>query len=194
VFTQSWSTSERKYEVGVDRDVLVRMPDGTHLSGDVYRPKADGRFPVILGISPYNKHLQSPPMRPIGFTPKRGWMETGDPNYFVRRGYVHAVFNVRGSGYSEGYYQFNGPLEVEDTAHLIAWLSEQSWSDGNVGMFGVSYFAKIAKAVATFGAPALKAIFAPHSANDWYRHVWYHGGLLTARFISHWRYSAHRLR
>jgi predicted acyl esterase len=194
MFTQSWSTSERKYEVGVDRDVLVRMPDGTHLSGDIYRPKTDGRFPVILGISPYNKHAQSAPMRPIGFTPKRGWMETGDPNYFVRRGYVHAVFNVRGSGYSEGYYQFNGPLEIEDTAHLIAWLSEQAWSDGNVGMFGVSYFAKIAKGVATHGAPALKAIFAPYAANDWYRHVWYHGGILTARFISHWRYSAHRLR
>ena len=194
MFTRTWSISERKYDVAVDRDVIVEMSDGVKLSGDIYRPEASGRFPVILGISPYNKHLQSPPMRPVGFTPPRGFMESGDPNYFVRRGYVHANFNVRGTGYSEGYYQFNGALEVEDVAELIAWLAEQPWSDGNVGMFGVSYFAKLAKGVATRGAPQLKAIFAPYSANDWYRHVWYHGGILTGRFISHWRFSAHRLR
>ncbi|HKZ15636.1 MAG TPA: CocE/NonD family hydrolase [Solirubrobacterales bacterium] len=194
MFTRTWSTSAREYDVAVDRDVTVKMADGVQLSGDIYRPVGPGPFPVILGVSPYNKHLQSGPMKPIGFTPKRGYMESGDPNYFVRRGYVHAYFNVRGTGYSEGFFQFNGPREVEDIVELIAWLAGQEWSDGNVGMFGVSYFAKLAKAVATLGAPELKAIFAPHSANDWYRHVWYHGGILTARFISHWRYSAHRLR
>lgn len=194
MFTRKWSTSERRHELTVDRDTTVPLSDGIKLSGDVYRPDEPGRFPVILGISPYNKHLQSGPMRPIGFTPQRGYMESGDPNYFVRRGYVHAYFNLRGTGYSEGYFQYNNPQEIEDVAELIAWLADQPWSDGNVGIFGVSYFAKIAKAVASYGAPDLRAIFAPHSANDWYRHVWYHGGILTARFISHWRYSAHRLR
>ncbi len=194
MFTRSWSTSERRHEVDVDRDVAVAMSDGVMLNGDVYRPREAGRYPVILGISPYNKHLQSAPMRPIGFTPQRGYMESGDPNYFVRRGYVHVFFNVRGTGYSEGYFQYNNPKEIDDVAELIAWLARQPWSDGNVGMFGVSYFAKLAKAVATRDVPDLKAIFAPFSANDWYRDVWYHGGILTARFISHWRYSAHRLR
>ena len=49
MFTRTWSTSERKYEVLVDRNVKVRMPDGTQLDGDIYRPKSDEKFPVILG-------------------------------------------------------------------------------------------------------------------------------------------------
>jgi len=195
MFTTRWATSERKYDVVLDRDVTVEMPDGTRLNGDIYRPDADGEFPVILGVSPYNKHLQSASMMPVGFTPARGYMESGDPNFFARRGYAHAVFNVRGTGYSDGFFQFNNRLELEDVSELIGWLAGQEWSDGNVGMFGVSFFAKIAKGVAALGtAPALKAIFAPFSANDWYRHVWYHGGILSARFLSHWRFSPHRLR
>jgi len=98
MFTRQWSTSERKYEIIVDRDVKVRMPDGTHLDGDVFRPDSGEKFPVILGAHAYNKNLQSPPMLPVGFTPMRGYMESGDSTFFARRGYVHAVFNVRGSG------------------------------------------------------------------------------------------------
>ena len=73
MFTRSWSTSERKYEVIVHRDVKVRMPDGTQLDGDIFRPDSPEKFPVILGAHAYNKHLQSPPMLPIGFTPMRGF-------------------------------------------------------------------------------------------------------------------------
>jgi predicted acyl esterase len=195
MYTTTWATSEREHDVVVDRDVMIEMSDGVRLNGDVYRPAAEGRYPVILGISPYNKHLQSAPMMPIGFTPQRGFMETGDPNFFVRRGYVHAVVNVRGSGWSEGFYQFNNRRELEDAGEVVEWLAKQPWSDGNVGMFGVSMFAKIAKGLSALDiAPSLKAIFAPWSANEWYRSVWYHGGILNARFLSHWRFSPHRLR
>jgi predicted acyl esterase len=192
VFTTKWSTSERKYDVVVDRDVKVRMPDGTLLDGDVYRPAASERFPVILGAHAYNKDLQSPPMRPIGFTPMRGYMESGDSMFFARRGYIHAVFNVRGSGKSEGHYQLMGPLEVQDVCHLVDWLAAQSWSTGDVGMFGVSYFARLAKAVAATGPKPLKAIFAPFAGTDDYRHRCYHGGILAHGFITHWRNSLHR--
>lgn len=194
MFTQTWSTSARRYPVVVDRDVKITMPDGTILDGDIYRPDAPGKFPVILGISPYNKDLQSAPMRPVGFDPIRGFMETGEPNFFVRRGYVHAHFNVRGSGKSGGYFQFSGPVEVDDSANVVQWLAEQPWSDGNVGMFGVSYFAKTAKAVAAAGPPALKAIFSPWAGDDTYRNVWYHGGILSSKFLTHWRYSGYNIR
>jgi uncharacterized protein len=123
MFTTKWSTSERKYDVLVDRDVKVRMPDGTLLDGNIYRPASPERFPVILGAHAYNKDLQSPPMRPVGFTPIRGYMESGDSNFFARRGYVHAVFNVRGSGKSEGFYQLMGPLEIQDICKLTEWLA-----------------------------------------------------------------------
>ena len=78
MFTQTWTTSERRYNVIVHRDVKVRMPDGTQLDGDIFRPDSPEKFPVILGAHAYNKHLQSPPMLPIGFTPMRGYMESGD--------------------------------------------------------------------------------------------------------------------
>jgi len=194
MYTRRWATSPRIHEVVVERDVKVRMPDGTHLDGNVYRPATPGRYPVLLGAHPYNKDLQSPPLRPIGFTPMRGYMESGDSAFFARRGYVHAVFNVRGSGKSEGFYQLGGPLEVEDIAHLVGWLAGQGWSSGRVGMFGVSYFARIAKLVAAAAPPALKAVFAPFSGSDDYRHRWYHGGILAAGFLAHWRNSAHNPR
>ena len=80
------------------------------------------RFPVILGAHAYNKDLQSPPMRPVGFTPMRGYMESGDSTFYARRGYVHAVFNVRGSGKSGGYYQLMGPSRYKTYAALsIGW-------------------------------------------------------------------------
>jgi predicted acyl esterase len=192
VFTTKWSTSERQYDVIVERDVKVRMPDGTALDGDIYRPKSTERFPVILGAHAYNKNLQSPPIRPTGFTPMRGYMESGDSMFFARRGYVHGVFNVRGSGSSEGFYQLMGPLEVEDICYLINWLAEQPWSTGDVAMFGVSYFARLAKAVAARGPKPLKAVFAPFAGTDDYRHRCYQGGILAHGFLTHWRNSLHR--
>ncbi len=83
MFTQKWSTSERKFNVIVERDVKVRMPDGTILDGNIWRPDAVEKFPVILGAHAYNKDLQSPPMRPVGFTPMRGYMESGDSTFFA---------------------------------------------------------------------------------------------------------------
>ena len=74
MFTQQWSTSERKYDVIVERDCQSVHADGTLLDGNIYRPLSYERFPVILGAHAYNKNLQSPPMRPVGFTPIRGYM------------------------------------------------------------------------------------------------------------------------
>jgi hypothetical protein len=172
----------------------MRLPDGTLLDGDIYRPAASGQFPVILGAHPYNKDLLSQPMRPVGFTPMRGYMESGDSTFYARRGYVHAVFNVRGTGNSEGSYQLLGRLEVQDVCYLIEWLAARPWSTGNIGMFGVSYFAKLAKAVAAAGPQPLKCIFAPFAGTDEYRHRCYHGGILAHGFLAHWRNSLHRPR
>jgi len=122
----------------------------------------------------------------------RGYMESGDSTFFARRGYIHAVFNVRGTGKSEGFYQLLGPLVIQDICHLIEWLAGQPWSSGNVGMFGVSYFAKLAKSVAAAGPKPLKAIFAPFAGTDEYRHRSYHGGILAHGFLTHWRNSLHR--
>src|SRR5438132_13604278 len=109
MFTTKWTTSERKYDVIVERDVKVRMPDGVMFDGDIYHPASGERFPVILGAHAYNKNLQSPPMRPMAFTPMRGYMESGDSTFFARREYSHAVCNVPGCATSEGLYHLVSP-------------------------------------------------------------------------------------
>jgi predicted acyl esterase len=186
VFTQKWKTSERKHEVLVERDIRIPMRDGTILSGDLFRPASGGKFPVVLGAHPYNCEIQTAPLRPIGYGNLRGYIEAGDPEFLVRRGYVQVVINVRGTGKSQGQFQMMGPLEVQDVCDAIQWLAAQPWSDGNVGMFGVSYFAWLQIQVAALNPPHLKAIFAPWGATDFYRDVFYHGGILAHGFLRHW--------
>ena len=186
MFTQKWKTSERKHEVVKEPDLRIPVRDGTLLSGDLFRPAAEGKFPVILGAHPYNCEIQTAPLRPIGYGNLRGYIEAGDPAFLVRRGYVQAVINVRGTGKSQGQFQMMGPLEVQDVCEVIAWLAAQPWCDGNVGMFGVSYFAWLQIQVAALNPPHLKAIFAPWGATDFYRDVFYHGGILAHGFLRHW--------
>src|SRR3954447_12261313 len=56
-----WHARPATYGVHETQDVKVTMSDGTTLRVDVYRPAdsdgqpADGRFPVILTQTPYNK-------------------------------------------------------------------------------------------------------------------------------------------
>lgn len=186
MFTRMWKTSERTHEVTVERDIRVPVRDGTILVGDLFRPAAKGKFPVLLGAHPYNCEIMSAPLRPIGYGNLRGYMEAGDSKFFVRRGYVHAIINLRGSGKSQGKFQMMGPLEVQDVIDVIQWLAKQPWSDGNVGMFGVSSFAWLQLQVAARNPPHLKAVFAPWGATDFYRDVFYHGGILAHGFLRHW--------
>jgi len=186
VFTTHWKTSERRYGIEVERDVRIPVRDGTILVGDIFRPDAPGRFPVILGCHPYNNELQTAPLKPIGYGNLRGYLESGDPAFYVRRGYVQAIVNVRGTGKSQGKMQMMGPLEALDVSDVIEWLARQPWSDGKVGMFGVSYFAWLQQQVAALNPPPLKAIFAPWGATDFYRDVFYHGGILAHGFLIHW--------
>src|SRR3972149_4287271 len=124
MFGKNWRTSERKYDVVMERDVRVRMRDGVELHADIFRPKGEGKFPAILGYHPYDPDAQWAPIMPKGFASVtaahadlekgNGPLEAGDPNFYVRRGYVHVIANIRGSGKSDGYYPFLAPPEAED--------------------------------------------------------------------------------
>ena len=153
MFSKTWKTSERKYNLIVERDVRIVMKDGTEISADIFRPDSNEKFPAVLGIHPYPQQPQTAPIKPNSFSSVtfphpgeekgRGWIESGDPNFLVRRGYVQVVANVRGTGKSGGKYDFMGPQEIQDTYEVIEWIAKQPWCDGKVGMFGVSYFAWI---------------------------------------------------
>ena len=196
MFGKTWKTSERKYGVIVERDVKIRMSDGIEINADVFRPDSTERFPAILGFHPYNQAAQTAPIKPDSFSTNffkhpdqeegSGYLESGDPNFFVRRGYAHIIANVRGTGKSGGTYSFLATPEAEDGVEVIKWISEQPWCDSNVGMFGISYFAWIQLYIAALNPPQLKCIFAPWAASDLYRDSIYHGGILGHSFWRMW--------
>ena len=186
MLTQTWKTSERKYRVCEERDFSIPTSDGTRLNSYLYRPDADGKFPVILGVCAYSLDDQVAPVMPVGAGGIRGHMEAGDPNFYVSRGYVHVILNVRGTGKSEGYYDFLGRQEIQDVYDAIEWLAKQPWSNGNVGMFGPSYFTMVQKRVAALNPPSLKCVFAMYGLTDLYRDLDYHGGILHHNFRTRW--------
>jgi predicted acyl esterase len=188
MFTTSWQTSPRKYSISVQRGVSIPLGDGIELLADVYRPDAPGKFPALLAASPYSKEAQAAAVLPVGFTYPRAWLESGDYNFYVRRGYAFIIATIRGARGSGGFFGNiePDPRTVQDMYDAIGWLAQQSWCDGNVGMVGASYFSLLAKRVATLKPPALKAIFSPYGFSDGYRDFYYHGGILSVEFVEFW--------
>jgi len=188
MFSTDWETSKREYGVIIERDVRIPVDTGISLDSDIFRPDAPGKFPVILTASPYEKEAQSTPMVPkaIGFD--RAHIEAGDFNFYTRRGYVFVIANIRGTWASDGMFANRNPDErtIRDLYEAIEWLARQPWCDGNVGMFGVSYFAVVQKRVATMKPPSLRCIFAPYGWTDGYRDLFYHGGIFSWGFFQAW--------
>ncbi len=196
MFSPRWRTSARKYGVLAETDVKVPLSDGVKLSCDVFRPDSKGKFPAILGFHCYHPGGQSGPIMPTALSTAQ-WrhpgqertnasLEAGAPNFFVRRGYVHVVCNARGTGRSEGKWDFVGPEEVRDVYQVIEWMAAQPWCDGNVAMFGVSYFAWIQFFVAALNPPHLKCLFSPWGATDLYRDLFCRGGIFVYKWPIGW--------
>jgi uncharacterized protein len=186
MLTTDWVLSPRQYGLKHDRDIAVPVCSGETLDCDIFRPDAPGKFPVILSVHAYSKSDQTAPLTPIGLAMPIAHIEAGDPNFFVRRGYVHVIMNIRGTGRSSGEFGNLDDRSISEIADAIAWLAAQPWSNGRVGMFGISYFAIVQHRVAALHPPALKCIFAPYGWNDAYRDRYYHGGILSWAFARAW--------
>jgi len=184
--------SQPQYEMDKwEKEIPVTARDGTRLYVDVCRPRAAGKFPALLSLSPYGReiqHLAPPAGRESDYTRGTGGIESGMTDFFVSRGYVHVHGDPRGIARSGGDYTHFGEKEQQDGADMIEWIAAQPWCDGNVGMLGMSYFAKSQLLVATQQPPHLKAIFVHDGYTDTYRHMAYHGGILNFGFYMHiWR-------
>ena len=176
------------------------MADGIKLNADIWRPRAEGAFPALLGFHPYDKRGQSAPLMPRDMVPSgklgigtgrekgNASLESGDPNFYAMRGYVHVIANVRGSGASEGLFHLTGPQEVRDGYDLIEWIAAQPWCDGNVAMLGISYFAFLSLYTAAQdpAPPHLRTVYAPCASTDQYRDNYYHGGILGHEWQARW--------
>ncbi len=180
--------SQPQYKVKVQKDVFVTTRDGTRLAADIYYPDAEGKFPTLLSYSLYSKEVQKLPVPLYHHSAQigNGGIEAGDTEFFVSRGYVHVIADVRGSGKSEGAYGWFSMKEQEDGYDLVEWIGTQPWCNGNVGMLGMSYFAMIQYLVAAQNPPHLKAIFAYDPSADLYREWNRLGGILTWGFYFQW--------
>ncbi|MFI5779081.1 CocE/NonD family hydrolase [Nocardia sp. NPDC051570] len=94
----------------------------------------------------------------------------------IRSGYTQVVVDVRGTGFSQGDWVPWGPREQQDTPEVIDWVAHQPWSNGRVGMNGVSYSGINQLQAAAQRPPALQAIFPVVPGNDMIHDAYAPGG------------------
>jgi putative CocE/NonD family hydrolase len=156
------------YAVQVQPGVQVKMRDGIELATDIYRPITDGRFPVLLQRTPYNR--------------------TGErvmAHFLASKGYVVIIQDTRGRFDSKGeFYPFR--YESQDGYDTVEWAAELECSNGKVGMFGGSYVGATQMLAAISKPPHLVAIFPYVTASEYYDGWTYQSGALMQWFASSW--------
>ena len=150
-------------------EVTIPMDDGVRLSATLYLPdEATGPQPCILEALPYRKDD----------------LTSGYRTEYVRlrddHGYAVCRLDLRGTGSSGGNATDEyPPSEQQDLRHVLAWLAEQAWCDGNVGMYGTSYSGFNSLQMACERPEQLKAVIAIYGSDDRYTDdVHYRGGIL----------------
>lgn len=184
----------------IEKEVPVPMSDGAVLRANVYRPDIDGRFPVVMAKGAYGKdvhfrdafseqwkRLKSiyPGLDTDGTSGRHLRWETVDPERWVPDGFVVINVQSRGTGTSPGYLDPYSPAETRDYAEAIDWAGIQPWSNGKVGLLGVSYYATKQWQVAALQPKHLAAIVPWEGCCDFYREWSRHGGIRT-RFPVDW--------
>jgi hypothetical protein len=157
-----------RYDVVIEHGVAAKMRDGVTLRADIYRPKADGKFPVLLQRTPYDK---------------RGALDFGLKA--AARGYVVIFQDVRGRFTSEGeWYTFKH--ESNDGYDTVEWAAALPYSDGKVGMFGGSYVGATQMLTAIAAPPHLAGIFPVVTASNYHENWTYQGGAFEQWFNESW--------
>lgn len=169
----TWSVvaaAQGPYGVDVAVDVLVPMRDGVRLATDVYRPTSDAQLldeprPVVLIRTPYGK----------------GNGKSGEGLYFASHGYVAVVQDTRGRYRSEGVWHWmtdDGP----DGADCAAWIAEQAWANGKIGMMGTSYVGGTQHALAMSGSKHLTTVIPVDAVSNMGRQSMRNAGAFEMRF------------
>jgi len=192
-------TSEIRDGMRIDWDVPIAMDDGVVLRADVFRPAAEGRYPVILSYGPYGKWLvfqdgyvtawekmvTNYPDVAMGSSNRYQSWEIVDPEKWVPDGYACLRVDSRGAGRSPGFIECWSPRETRDIHDCVEWAAAQAWSSGKVGISGISYYAMNQWHVASDPPPHLTAMCAWEGAADFYRDLSHHGGIFCT-FAPNW--------
>ncbi len=170
----------------IDQKVMMPMRDGIRLATDIYRPKGEGKYPIVFSRTPYNFNTWADGKMVNG--PLQAAYEA------VSRGYVYVVQNERGRFFSEGEWDILG-TPITDGYDALEWMSKQKWSNGKVGLIGCSSTAEWQMAVASQNHPALAAMVAQgfgagvgRVGKFMEQGNWYRGGAQQMLFTS-WLYG-----
>jgi putative CocE/NonD family hydrolase len=170
VLSAAHCAAQQSYPVTAQNGVPMKTRDGVTLYSDIYRPKADGRFPVILMRTPYDKSAS--------------WA-VGPAYQIAARGYVVIVQDVRGRYTSEGeWYPFRH--EANDGFDAVEWAAALPSSDGKVGMMGGSYVGATQMLAAIAHPPHLAGICPMVTASNYHDGWTYQGGALEQWFDQNW--------
>lgn len=190
---------QRRYErivegdMVIERDVRVPTRFGFDLWIDLYRPAdASLKTPVLVAWTPYGKHDPAPLaiLYPASGV-QAEWMsdhtifEAPDPVYWTARGYAVITAEVPGTWYAETDAGYFSPKEAEAHYDLIEWAGVQAWSNGKVGLSGVSYLSSCQWKVAALKPPHLAAINVWEGWSDTYNEIVRHGGIPETYFWPH---------
>lgn len=156
------------HQVVIQNGVRARMRDGVQLVADIYRPREEGKFPVLLQRTPYNR---------------KG--DATNAYALASYGYVVILQDTRGRFDSEGeFYPFK--FESLDGYDTVEWAAALGYANGQVGMFGGSYVGATQMLAAMAKPPHLTAIFPYVTASEYYEGWTYQGGALAQWFASSW--------
>ncbi|MEV7678738.1 CocE/NonD family hydrolase [Streptomyces sp. NPDC088341] len=183
----------------VEWDVPIEMDDGIVLRADVFRPVTDEPVPVIMTYGPYAKGLpfqrgypsaweamsRDHPDTVAGTSNKYQNWEVVDPEKWVPHGYACVRVDSRGTGRSPGRVDPFSPRETRDFHDCVEWAGTREWSNGRVGLNGISYYAMNQWHVASLRPPHLAAICPWEGAADFYRDGAYQGGIRST-FWDNW--------
>lgn len=170
-----------------EKDVLIRVRDSVHMAARIYRPDGPGPFPALFATSPYRYDNNSLPAQPMFL-----WRETGPIEWYVEHGYAYVHADVRGTGRSEGEFEFLGLREQTDLYDVIEWIGRQPWCNGKVGGIGQSYYAMSQWFMGIQNPPHLACIAPYDGLNDPYRFMGYPGGIEGA-FLAYWMNASVRV-
>jgi uncharacterized protein len=185
-------------------DVKIPLRDGSFVCADVFRPADDGRHPVVMNQGFYGKSFdhgcicgeadaaQKEELEDRFFTGNPDGLqyenhESVDSSVWVPNGYVCIRVDARGVGNSPGLQAPFSVQQAEDYYDAIEWAGTQPWSNGNVGLWGMSYLAITQHTVASLQPPHLKAMIALGTDSDLYNEALYGGGLFGEGFWTWWR-------